>query len=29
MLAAYVVLNILVAFVIDVYTGMDDTLKAE
>jgi hypothetical protein len=29
MLAAYVVLNILVAFIIDVYTGLDETVKAE
>jgi hypothetical protein len=29
MLATYVVLNILVAFIIDVYTGLDDTVKAE
>jgi len=29
MLATYMVLNILVAFIIDVYTGLDDTVKAE
>jgi hypothetical protein len=29
MLAAYLILNILVAFVIDVYTSIDSTLRSE